>query len=92
MAVSGFAAIGTYYLGASIYTALKGFMKYMVLPRRNLQARYGGGWALVTGSSNGKGKQYCHQLASSGFNIILMARDMDKTNAVAKELRDTYKV
>ena len=92
LAVTGFAAIGTYYLGTSVYTALKGIMKYMVLPRRNLNARYGGGWALVTGSSDGIGKQYCNQLAQSGFNIILMARDEAKTDAVAKELRDTYKV
>ena len=56
VAVTGFAAIGTYYLGTHIYTIMKGFMKYCVLPRRNLVARYGGGWALVTGSSDGIGK------------------------------------
>ena len=47
----------------------------MVLPRRNLKSRYGGGWALVTGASDGIGKEYSMELAKSGFNIVLMARD-----------------
>ena len=73
--VTGFAAIGTYYLGKSLYGAMNAFVKYCMLPRRNLHARYGGGWALVTGASDGLGKEYCMELAKSGFNIILMARD-----------------
>jgi 17beta-estradiol 17-dehydrogenase / very-long-chain 3-oxoacyl-CoA reductase len=59
----------------SVYAVLKGFTKYMILPRRNLKSRYGGGWALVTGASDGIGKEYSMQLAKSGFNIILMARN-----------------
>lgn len=75
LAVTSFAALGAYYIGVNTYAVLKGFMKYMVLPRANLKARYGGGWALVTGASDGLGKQYSMELARSGFNIILMARD-----------------
>ena len=65
-------------------------MKYMVMPRHDLSARYGGGWALVTGASDGIGKQYCFELAKSGFNIILMARNKDKTTAVAQEITEKY--
>lgn len=75
LAVTGFAAIGAYYLSHRIMKVFSGFMKYMVLPRKNLVSRYGGGWALVTGASDGIGKQYCHELAKEGFNIILVARD-----------------
>ena len=56
MLVTGFAALGAYYIGTNIYAAMKGFTKYMVLPRPNHKARYGGGWALVTGASDGIGK------------------------------------
>ena len=56
IAVTSFAAIGAYYLGVNIYSALRGLMKYMVMPRHDLSARYGGGWALVTGASDGIGK------------------------------------
>ena len=73
--VTGFAAIGTYYLARSAYTVMRGAMKYLILPRKDLKKRYGGGWALVTGASDGIGKAYCHELAQSGFNIILMARN-----------------
>jgi len=52
----------------------------------NLSARYGGGWALVTGASDGIGKAYCHELAKSGFSIILMARSKDKLDEVAAEI------
>jgi len=58
----------------------------------NLLARYGGGWALVTGASDGIGKAYCQELARSGFSIILMARSKDKLDEVAAEISQQYKV
>ena len=92
LAVTGLAAIGAYYLGSMAYKALKGFTLYCVLPRRDLKIRYGGGWALITGSSDGIGKAYAHELAKSGFDVILMARNQEKLDAVAKEIEDKYKV
>ena len=65
-------------------------MKYFVLPRKNLFSRYCGGWALITGASDGLGKQYAFELAKEGFNIILMARNKQKLLGVAKELKDAY--
>ena len=47
---------------------------------------------MVTGASDGLGKQYSLELAKSGFNIILMARNAEKTEGVAKEIRETYGV
>ena len=35
------------------------FLKYFVMPRKDLKSRYGGGWALVTGASDGLGREYC---------------------------------
>ena len=83
MTFTALAAVGTYYLGSQIYAGLRGLTKYCLLPRRNLKERYGGGWALITGASDGLGKQYALELARSGFNIILMARSSQKTEAVA---------
>ena len=39
--------------------------------------KYGepGSWALVTGGSDGIGLEMCHQLASQGFNIMMVARN-----------------
>ena len=75
LALTGFAAIGTYYLTSNMWSLLKGFWKYCMVWRLNHKKRYGGGWALITGASDGIGKQYCHELARCGFNIALMARD-----------------
>lgn len=46
--------------------------------------RYGAdSWALVTGSTDGIGKEVARQLASRGFNIILMARSSEKLDKEA---------
>lgn len=42
----------------------------------NLLERYGkDSWALVTGATGGIGEEYCKQLASMGFNIVLSGRN-----------------
>jgi 17beta-estradiol 17-dehydrogenase / very-long-chain 3-oxoacyl-CoA reductase len=51
--------------------------------------RYGpkGSWAVVTGSTDGIGKAFAIELASRGFNIVLISRNIDKLNATAKEVQ-----
>lgn len=43
-------------------------------------------WALVTGASDGIGKQFCHQLAARGFNVVLHGRNPSKLGLVVDEL------
>src|SRR5690606_40287280 len=52
----------------------------------NLQTRYGP-WALVTGASSGIGEEFAEQLASLGFNIVLVARSKNKLDAVSERVR-----
>ena len=47
---------------------------------------------MVTGASDGIGKQYARQLAKEGFKIALMARDMTKLEQVAAEIESEHKV
>ncbi len=49
-------------------------------------------WALVTGASSGLGKEYVHQLAQSGHNIVLVARDTKRLTTMATEFVATYGV
>lgn len=51
-----------------------------------------GKWALITGSTDGIGKEYARQLASRGCNIVLVSRSIDKLKATAEELEKEFKV
>ena len=41
---------------------------------------------------DGIGKAYTHELAKSGLNIVLMARNQEKLDECAKELQEAYGV
>lgn len=41
---------------------------------------------VVTGSTDGIGKQYARELASNGMNIVLISRTESKLDQVAKEI------
>lgn len=48
-------------------------------------ARYGkDSWAVVTGASDGIGRGIAIELASRGFNVVLIARNIAKLEEVAK--------
>lgn len=49
-------------------------------------------WALVTGASEGLGREFATLAAKDGFDVILTARSLDKLEAHAAWLRQTYKV
>ena len=48
--------------------------------------------ALVTGASSGIGLQYCDELAKAGVNLIIVARDEARLQALAKKLVDKYAI
>jgi 17beta-estradiol 17-dehydrogenase / very-long-chain 3-oxoacyl-CoA reductase len=71
-----------------VYKFLRFLYRNLIRKRHNLQDRYGeNSWALVTGATDGIGKAICLDLARSGFNIILVSRNLDKLNKVATEIQ-----
>jgi len=49
-------------------------------------------WALVTGASSGLGVEYVRALARGGHNIVLVARNRDRLQALAEELEQDFSV
>ncbi|KAH6652754.1 short chain dehydrogenase [Truncatella angustata] len=47
-------------------------------------------WALVTGASAGIGKALAHELASSGFNVVLHGRNASKLESVKAGLQKAH--
>lgn len=55
-------------------------------PRKSDAAPDSGNYALITGASSGIGLALATQLAAKGFDVILVARSVDKLQALATEL------
>ncbi|KAM9810594.1 17-beta-hydroxysteroid dehydrogenase type 3 [Neosynchiropus ocellatus] len=45
-----------------------------------------GEWAVVTGASEGIGKEYAFALAERGMNVVIMSRTKEKLNQVAEDI------
>lgn len=48
--------------------------------------------ALVTGSTSGLGLEFAWQLAGTGHDLVLVARDRDRLRAVSAQIRDVHDV
>ena len=65
-----------------------------ILPETNW-SKYGAkknAWAVITGASDGIGKEYALQLAKKGFNVVLVSRTQSKLELLASEIESAYKV
>lgn len=51
-----------------------------------------GKWAVITGASDGIGKEYAIQLAKKGLNVVLISRTQSKLDALAEEIQAKYNV
>lgn len=82
-----FGCIGGFYFFDLFYDNFK----YILYPSLKHSTTYGrDSYVLVTGASDGIGKEFAKNFASLGFNIVLLSRNRDKLINVAKDIRDTY--
>ncbi|XP_016989369.2 inactive hydroxysteroid dehydrogenase-like protein 1 [Drosophila rhopaloa] len=85
--------IGFYALASYLYEQLRTPYKLLKIryfsdSRPTLKERYGD-WAAVTGASDGIGKEYSKALARQNINVVLIARNEEKLQAVAKEIAES---
>ncbi|GMR45138.1 hypothetical protein PMAYCL1PPCAC_15333, partial [Pristionchus mayeri] len=59
---------------------------YFLSPRRDLHARAGARWAVVTGATDGIGKAYAFELAEQKFDVFLVSRTASKLDDTKKEI------
>ena len=59
----------------------------------DLLKRYGEkSYVIVTGATDGIGKEFCNQFAKLGFNLILVSRNMEKLIKVSTEFKEKYSI
>lgn len=89
--VTAFAIVGAYTVGSKIISYARLLLSLFVLQGVNLR-KYGpqGSWAIVTGASDGIGKEFAIQLANKGFNLILVSRTQSKLQTLASEIEHKY--
>ncbi|KAH8271687.1 hypothetical protein KR044_001185 [Drosophila immigrans] len=51
-----------------------------------------GKWAVVTGATDGIGKEYARELARQGLNLVLISRTKEKLIAVTNEIESEHKI
>ncbi|KAK7473003.1 hypothetical protein VKT23_001107 [Stygiomarasmius scandens] len=85
-------SLGSYSIAKVLYQTLSVLLQTFVLPGTSLK-KFGakkGAWAIVTGASDGIGKEFAFQLAKSGFNVFLVARNRQLLDSTAKEIETKY--
>ncbi|XP_075991849.1 inactive hydroxysteroid dehydrogenase-like protein 1 [Anticarsia gemmatalis] len=80
----------------SLWSVLELISSYLMpyfLPAevQSLSKRFGP-WAVVTGGTDGIGKQYAKELARRGINLVIISRNPEKLKTVATEIEKEHSV
>ncbi|KAH7873104.1 uncharacterized protein C8R40DRAFT_1113971, partial [Lentinula edodes] len=95
LANSGIQLANAYPLAASLLLGFGAITIAKFCYRTLSLKRYGakkGAWAIVTGTSDGIDKEFAFQLAKAGFNVFLVARNLELLDTAAAEIASKYSV
>ncbi|KAF1960567.1 NAD(P)-binding protein [Byssothecium circinans] len=82
---------GLYTIVSLIFSFVRALFSLFVLPGKSLSS-FGprGSWALITGASDGIGKEFALSLAAKGYNLLLISRTRSKLDTLASEISSKY--
>ncbi|KAI9045822.1 ketoreductase [Aspergillus affinis] len=84
-------AAGSLFVVSRALLFARVLLSLFVLPGKPLRS-FGpkGSWAVITGASDGLGKEFALQLARDGFNILLVSRTASKLTTLGDEITSKY--
>ncbi|KAI8903614.1 hypothetical protein EDD86DRAFT_250329 [Gorgonomyces haynaldii] len=87
MLLETFAVLGALFVGYYVLSFFKLILNLTLTPARPKISVKMGQWAIVTGASDGIGKEFALQLAKLKFNVCLISRSKDKLDLVSDEIK-----
>lgn len=80
-------ALGALFATSLTYTLTRFLLSTFILPGKALTS-FGprGTWAVITGASDGIGKEFALQLSRSGYNLLLISRTPAKLETLASSI------
>ncbi|KAI9372177.1 very-long-chain 3-oxoacyl-CoA reductase [Aspergillus egyptiacus] len=91
VAASVLLAAGSWSIISRVWTFIRVLCSLFILPGKSLRS-FGpkGSWAVVTGASDGLGKEFALQIAAAGYNIVLVSRTASKLTTLTDEITSKY--
>lgn len=91
-ALISFTVIGFLTISARLIQFVRLLLSLFVLPGEPLRTfgQASKTWALVTGASDGIGKEFALQLSRAGYSTLLVSRTASKLDALAAEIKSKY--
>ncbi|GKZ70118.1 hypothetical protein AnigIFM50267_005369 [Aspergillus niger] len=88
---SALLAAGSLFVVSRALVFVRVLLSLFVLPGKPLRS-FGpkGSWAVVTGASDGLGKEFALQLARAEFNILLVSRTASKLDTLSSEITTKF--
>ncbi|KAF2637546.1 estradiol 17-beta-dehydrogenase 12-B [Massarina eburnea CBS 473.64] len=82
---------GLYTVVSPLFSFVRVLLSLFVLPGKSLSS-FGprGSWVLITGASDGIGKEFALSLASKGYNLLLVSRTQSKLDDLAATVSTKY--
>lgn len=81
---------GSLFLASKVYSFTRLILSLFILPGKPLRS-FGppSSWAIITGASDGLGKEYALQLSRAPFNLLLISRTASKLDSLAQQIRSS---